>query len=259
MTKALFLSKVTQPAANRSIHAVSKALVRRLPRFVRFPNDENSQPIKDGFWNMRRFPNVIGCVDGTHVWIIRPREHEAQYVNRKNYHSINVQVICDNRGRWINVVAKWPGSAHDSWILRNSPICDAMERQEVHGYILGDSGYRCRPWLMTPLLNPATAAERRYNSAHKRTRIVVEQSVGRWKRRFHLLHGESRMRKPEDNCIAIGATAVLHNIAIDLNEPDLNDVPPRREQPQPDEVQGAEGGLGGFIVRENLIRRHFDY
>ena len=27
-----------------------------------------------------------------HVWIISPREHEANFVNRKGYHSINVQV-----------------------------------------------------------------------------------------------------------------------------------------------------------------------
>ena len=38
-------------------------------------------------------PGVVGCVDGTHVRITRPFEHEKAYVNRKNYHSINVQVM----------------------------------------------------------------------------------------------------------------------------------------------------------------------
>ena len=68
-----------------------------------------------------------------------------------------------------------------------------MEEGHVNGFILGDSGYRCTPWLMTPLLQPNGAAERRYNAAHKKTRVLVEQSIGRWKRRFHVLHTENRM------------------------------------------------------------------
>ena len=38
-------------------------------------------------------PSVIGCVDGSHVRIVRPMDHERTYVNRKVFHSINVQVI----------------------------------------------------------------------------------------------------------------------------------------------------------------------
>ena len=37
-------------------------------------------------------PGVVGCVDGSHVRIVRPVNNEKAYVNRKNYHSINVQV-----------------------------------------------------------------------------------------------------------------------------------------------------------------------
>ena len=38
-------------------------------------------------------PGVFGCIDGTHIRISRPHEWEASYVNRKGYHSINVQVF----------------------------------------------------------------------------------------------------------------------------------------------------------------------
>ena len=38
------------------------------------------------------FPNVIGCIDGTQVPIMAPAINEADYVNRKGNHSINVQV-----------------------------------------------------------------------------------------------------------------------------------------------------------------------
>ncbi len=39
------------------------------------------------------FPNVIGSLDCTHVHVKRPSgPHEADFVNRKSVHSINVQV-----------------------------------------------------------------------------------------------------------------------------------------------------------------------
>lgn len=38
--------------------------------------------------------DVIACVDGTHIKIQAPSDHEADYINRKNYHSMNVQVNC---------------------------------------------------------------------------------------------------------------------------------------------------------------------
>jgi len=38
------------------------------------------------------FPSVLGRIDGTHIKIMAPRENEAEYVNRKGVHSLNVQV-----------------------------------------------------------------------------------------------------------------------------------------------------------------------
>lgn len=42
------------------------------------------------------FPGVIGCIDGTHVAIVRPNDHEETYFNRKNYHSLNVLLVSYN-------------------------------------------------------------------------------------------------------------------------------------------------------------------
>lgn len=44
------------------------------------------------------FPGVIGCIDCTHVAIFPPKNEdvlypEYLYVNRKGYHSINVQLV----------------------------------------------------------------------------------------------------------------------------------------------------------------------
>ena len=47
-----------------------------------------------------------------------------------------------NLGKFINLVARWPGSVHDSHIFRASQIQEYLERHEtsmVDGIILGDS------------------------------------------------------------------------------------------------------------------------
>ena len=49
-----------------------------------------------------------------------PSDEEDGFVNRKNFHSINTQVICDATLRVTDLVARWPGSTHDSFILMNS-------------------------------------------------------------------------------------------------------------------------------------------
>ena len=45
-----------------------------------------------GFQAIGGFPRVLGAIDGTHVAIKGPTEDEDAYVNRKNFHSLAVQV-----------------------------------------------------------------------------------------------------------------------------------------------------------------------
>lgn len=68
------------------------------------------------------FPGVVGLIDGTHISIRAPIEEPDAYINRKKFHSLNVQVICDENMVFIDILAGWPGSVHDSRILRNSTV-----------------------------------------------------------------------------------------------------------------------------------------
>ena len=44
-------------------------------------------------------PGVIGCVDSTHIKIQAPHENENGFFNRKGFHSMNVQAICNHKAR----------------------------------------------------------------------------------------------------------------------------------------------------------------
>uniref|UniRef100_A0A915IIS0 DDE Tnp4 domain-containing protein n=1 Tax=Romanomermis culicivorax TaxID=13658 RepID=A0A915IIS0_ROMCU len=90
------------------------------------------------------------------------------------------------------------------------------------GYLLGDSGYPCSDIILTPYLKPNNNQQHRYNSSHKRTRVLIEQVFGRWKRRFHILHGEIRVFFKNVPKLVL-CCAILHNYAVHLNLPDFED------------------------------------
>ena len=105
---------------------------------------------KADFLNIANFPGVIGVIDGTHIRIVAPKEQEEVFVNRKGYHSINVQVVFDANYRILDILAKWPGSVHDARILNNSGVTALFEGGHVPpgSHLLGDSGYPRKTWLL---------------------------------------------------------------------------------------------------------------
>ena len=62
-------------------------------------------------------------------------------------------------GLFTNIVARWPGSTHNSHIFRSSNICSYIEENHHSlddGILLGDSGYALHPFMMTLYNNPST-------------------------------------------------------------------------------------------------------
>lgn len=85
---------------SRVVHRVTRALTAKLGDFIIFPSTRGERDeIKQGLFWVRGFPCAIGCIGGIHVRITAPHGNEPDCVNRKGYHSINVQAICDHRGK----------------------------------------------------------------------------------------------------------------------------------------------------------------
>lgn len=131
--------------------------------------------------------------------------------------------VCDSNLKFTNLVVNWPGSAHDYRIFRESRIATRLETGNYRGFLLGDNGYGCLPYLLTPFLPPGTDKERRYNAPHIRTRNLTERTFGILKRRFAALSTPIRTKLTNIKNIIL-ACAVLHNLAVmnrlPLDEPE---------------------------------------
>lgn len=98
--------------------------IRLAPRFIKFPTTQAEiDQTKEQFLNTFHCPGVLSIVDGTHVAVSAlSRLVEHAYVNRKGFHSINVQIACDARMVITNINARFPGSTHDSYIFLGSQL-----------------------------------------------------------------------------------------------------------------------------------------
>jgi len=218
------LFAVDKATVCRTLHRVTRAIAELRKNYVCFPDTgEKQRQIMQQFHSQSKLPGVIGAIDCTHIPVQSPGTDDAEiYRNRKGYFSINVQLVCDRSNYIMDVVARWPGSVHDSTIFDNSHLRALFETGCVNGSLIGDGGYACRRYMLTPLINPVTAAENRYNTAQASARNCIERTNGMLKRRFPCLKYGLRLKL--DNTLAvIVATVVLHNIAVMTRDADIED------------------------------------
>ena len=89
------------------------------------------------------------------------------FVGGKSKSILQYKIILS--GMFTNIVARWPGSTHDSHVFHTSSWCTYLETNN-HSLddeiLLGDSGCACTPSLMKPYPSLSTAAQENCNTAH---------------------------------------------------------------------------------------------
>ena len=148
---------------------------------------------------------IIGALDGWLVKICKPKlcegvRNPGTYFSRKGFFALNVQCIVDRNKKiiWRAINAK--GSEHDSKAFKNTKLCKKLEgtyrkddcllNQNEFGilfYLISDSAYALRPFLLTPYDNAASdSAEDVFNFIHSSSRIFVECAFGEIDARFRI-------------------------------------------------------------------------
>ncbi|KAL0868279.1 hypothetical protein ABMA27_007809 [Loxostege sticticalis] len=240
-------------------------------KYVRFPqNTSERNIIKRGFYDKYQLPAVCGCIDCTHIALIRPHIHEERFFNRKGYHSLNVQVICDVENKILNLDASYGSATHDSFIWHNSPVKEHFEtlcRQGERAFLLGDSGYPLREFMMIPVEGASEdSPEGRYNAVQKSARCTIERTFGILKGRWRcLLSARELHYSPQTAGKIIIACAVLHNMCISAQlEPFELSAEELMQEANMQPVVGGEANSGnsgimalqrGRAVRQQIINQ----
>lgn len=154
-----------------------------------------------------------------------------------------------------DVVARWPGSQHDSRIFDESKLKACFARGDFrNGKLLGDAGYPCNSYILTPLRSPGSDAEQQYNDVHILTRNLIERGFGVAKRRFPALSVGLQINLTLVLDVIV-ACFLLHNVAIEFSDTG-SDFESNEEGSEPAEV--SLHVLENVIDRNNVIINFFE-
>jgi hypothetical protein len=275
--------RVAPSAVCKHINFVAKIVSRLVPKYVTFPDEEESKHIADEIFQASGFPGINGIIDGTHVGIVKPTTTDPKpekFCNRKHFYSLNCVVICDHLKRVRFFTNRHCGSAHDSRIWEETHLKSRLAtRFSPHQlqHLIGDEGFACSDTLLTIVrehqLNKITDPHKKekcqaYNAALKKARISVEHCFGMIKKRFPALLYKLRCRKIENVQAIIASVFVLHNLLILFREQSQPQLPPNHTDEWYDEQvrlldmgeiqqEGARSQGATFRVRDHIIENFF--
>ncbi|KAF9808913.1 hypothetical protein SFRURICE_000959 [Spodoptera frugiperda] len=257
---------ISQASASRAIRTVVDAINQPdiIKKYIRFPvNASEREILKQKFYEKFKIPGTIGCIDGTLISMVRPKEHEERFYCRKGYHARNAVIINDPDLNIMHVDVTFGGATHDSFIFNNSYIKTHLEQLNNTGetvYLLGDSGFPLRPYMMIPCSNPEPGSrEELYIPCMQVLEILQNEPLAYLKAALvhRVLHYD-----PEMVGKIIKACCVLHNICNRAGVPPVE--LPSYLQRQEDTFlqilqQGSQNSISdldsGRLARSRLINR----
>ena len=218
---------ISRSSVSKVVRNVSFVITKHLgPKYISLPEtEEEVKYLAERFEEKRGFPQCIGAIDGTHVFIKIPSKIPADFMNRKNRYSLNVQAVCDYKYRFTDVVIKWPGSVHDARIFANSIINQMLRSSEIPPCpkkilededpvpicLLDDSAYPLLPFVMKDFPGGGNSIQEEYYGYRlSSARMVIECSFGRLEARFGCLRREMDVNMDHLPYV-INACFILHN------------------------------------------------
>lgn len=216
---------ICETSVHSIIHDLSRIVCKRLmPNLIRWPKGNKVKEVVDAYQELSGFPGVIGAIDGSHIPIPTPTEFPENYINRKQFPSIVLQAVCESNLKFTDVFCGWPGSVHDSRIMKNSPFMEKVQNDynqtfPANTHLIGDSAYALTSWMMVPFkdFGKLTKEQKRYNYHHSSTRMCIERAFGALKGRFRRLKYVDLRHIPSIVEVVLSC-CTLHQLCIDCSE-----------------------------------------
>ncbi|CAN9498228.1 unnamed protein product [Ophioblennius macclurei] len=251
---------ISQASMSRCVSNVTRALVEKASQFITFNRDSSytEQSIEE-FQRVAGFPQILGVLDCVQVAIKAPNSEDSSYVNKKGFHSVACQLVCDARGLLLSAETHWPGGLQDTIVLERSALYEQLQNTK-EGWLLGDGRYPLKKWLMTPVDSPESPGELQYNLAHTATHEIVDRTFRAIQTRFRCLDSSKGYLQysPERSSSILLACCVLHNASLQsgLDAWTLERTEPL-EQPKSINRRPEDRDSQAEELRKQLILKHF--
>ena len=195
-----------------------------LKKIIKWPSKEELIADETEFRKLTIFPGAIGAIDGCHIEKKAPNETQADYLDRKCNHTVNLLAICNSKKQFIFIDVGFPGSAHDSRVLNCSGFLENLESNKddllPNGdyHIIGDSAFPLSRYLLVPFKDYGNLSPKqiKFNKALSKTWVLIENTVGLLKCRFKRLFYIDAEIKNIYKIVA--ACCVLHNLCLNFPE-----------------------------------------
>ena len=211
------------------------ALVRLRYQFIVRPQSERQcfNTVKS-FGKLSPLPNVFGAMDGTHVKAVALEDRTVDFLDRSQCYDMECQEVFDGSIKFLSVSAGFPGSLHDTRILRNTwlnqlannrdilqtPLFHLSATASVKSFVVGDAAYPMHEWLIKPYQYAPNIdqEEKIFNLALSLARMIIEGAFGVLKGRWRILLNKVSL-EPSFVANIVVACCVLHNVCQGHSEP----------------------------------------
>lgn len=208
-----------------------KVILSMEDQFTYWPTTEEKELIKSVNKAYLGFPDCIGFIDGTHIFLEEaPTWRRDEFYCRKGGYSIQTMAICDHRRRIRYVETGYFGSSHDMRVLNESDLGQNPSKYCVDDeYVLGDGGYSASRYLVPVSKKPKNGVtgdeDQQFNTYISQMRIKIEHAFGILKSRFQSLKQlRLKVESKEDIKYAsawIRVCIALNNFLINRNDDSL--------------------------------------
>ncbi|XP_011707399.1 PREDICTED: putative nuclease HARBI1 [Wasmannia auropunctata] len=164
--------------------------------YLHIPNEFEAIEIANNFEKICHIPQIIGCIDGSHVPILAPAKGYRDYVNRKGWPSYNFQAVIDDR--YLEIFASDTlEKTHDAAVFKDSNLYKNI--------------------ILVSHCGTKIIQQDSFNVHFNSARVRVEMAFGRLRRRWKIL-----LKRIDVSYIfvpnIISACCILHNFLEYTNE-----------------------------------------
>lgn len=147
--------------------------------FIWWPSAQEGEMLAD---HDSVFRDCIGYVDGTELILkYKPEKNHEGYFSRKKIYGFNMQVVCNDDGRFTYVHVRATASSHD-WSVYNR--CNLYSRRRqlflLRQYLLAVKAYEIDRHAITPYKAPASDGlrEKTFSIVNAEKRCAIEHAFG---------------------------------------------------------------------------------